>query len=282
MAYGVKQGMKAPGEFTMGDIAGLALSGSAGIIAALVTDYQQSGESSALYTINQWVVQLGTILGFTGIPLWMVVIGMTVVGAASVFYFQPITRQAAFAQGFGLLAVLMTAIPSNLAGGLESMNDSLPGLEPAAFREASLQGGIQQAAYAPAQYVQVQDSRGGAKYDLTLTINFPNGLEGGVDTMLRKGTLRGRIHNQDTGETYNIFRSAGGSMRQQGNSLVIRAGIPARSESGKLWVRVEAEGYAIEVTSYDARLGQPVNWTVDMKPSSTPLFMQRLNKSYWF
>ena len=103
MPYGVKRGVKAPGNFTFTDMVGLALSGSAGIIAALVTDYQQSGETSALYTINQWVVQLGSILGFADIPLWMVVIGMTAVGAGSVFYFQPITKQGAFAQGFGLL-----------------------------------------------------------------------------------------------------------------------------------------------------------------------------------
>lgn len=281
MAYGVKRGMKAPGEFTMGDMAGLALSGSAGIIAALVTDYQQSGEASALYTINQWVVQVGSILGISEIPLWMVVIGMTLFGAGSIFYFQPITRQAAFAQGFGLLAVLMTAIPSNLAGGLEAMGDNLPGLESVAHQGSS-DARAYQATYMTAQYTQVQDRRGAAKYEVTLTINFPNGLPASVDTMLRKGTLRGRLHNQDTGETFNLFRSAGGSLQQRGNSIVIRCGVPARSESGTLWVRVEAEGYAIEQTSYDARLGSAVNWTVDMSPSSTPLFMQRLNKSYWF
>ena len=137
MPYGVKRGVKTPGSFTTADMMGLALSGAAGIIAALVTDYQQSGEASALYTINQWVVQLGSILGFTDIPLWMVVIGMTLVGAGSIFYFQPITRQGAFAQGFGLLAVLMTAVPSNLAGGLQGINDNLPGLEPASTTRVS-------------------------------------------------------------------------------------------------------------------------------------------------
>jgi hypothetical protein len=212
----------------------------------------------------------------------MVVLGMTLVGAGSIFYFQPITRQGAFAQGFGLLAVLMTAVPANLAGGLEGLNDSLPGLEPASMREVSTEGRIYHASYSPAQYMEVQDRRGPAKYDCTLTINFPNGLPDSIDTMLRKGTLRGRMHNADTGETYNLFRAAGGTMQKQGNSLVIRAGIPARSQNATIWVRVEAESYAILEKSAEASLDRPFNWTVNMEPSSTPLFMQRLNKSYWF
>ncbi len=213
----------------------------------------------------------------------MGVVRMTFVGAGSVFYFQPITCQGAFAQGFGLLAVIMTAIPSNLAGGLESINDSLPGLQPASTRDASVEGRIYQASLkTSAEYTQVQAQRGPAKYDVHLTINFPEGLPEDVDTMIRRGSLRGRLHNEDTGETFNMFRSAGGSVRQDGNSLVIHAGVPARSETGKLWVRVEAQGYAIQVESYQARLNENVDWNIEMVPSSMPLFMQRLNKSYWF
>lgn len=281
MPYGVKHGVKAPGDFNLVDMLGLALSGAAGIIAALVTDYQQSGEASALFTVNQWVVQLGSILGFTDIPLWMVVLGMTAVGAGSVFYFQPITRQGAFAQGFGLLAVLMTAVPADLAGGIEGITDNLPGLEPATTREASIGARVYQASYTTAQYVPVQN-REASKYDVHLTINFVEGLPNDVDTMIRRGSLRGRLHNEDINQTWNLFRTAGGTVRRQGNSLVIHAGVPARSENARLWVRVEAEGYAINVQSYQAKLGETVEWVVEMEPSNTPLFMQRLGKSYWF
>lgn len=284
MPYGVKRGVKTPGNFTMGDMLGLALSGSAGIIAALVTDYQQSGEASALYTINQWAVQLGSILGFTDIPLWMVVIGMTLVGAGSIFYFQPITRQGAFAQGFGLLAVLMTAVPSNLAGGLQGITDTLPGLEPAVeSREASVQGRIINASYSnSAQMTLVQDRSGPSKYDVRLTITFPDGLPAEVSTMIRRGSLRGRLHNEDTNQTWDLFKSSGGTVRQEGNSLVIHAGVPARSQEAQLWVRVEAQGYAILVESYRANTRNTVDWDIVMEPSNTPLFVQRLGKSYWF
>jgi len=212
---------------------------------------------------------------------------MTAVGAGSIFYFQPITRQGAFAQGFGLLAVLMTATPANLAGGLQGINDNLPGLDPVveevSLREASSGARLYKAAYsAQATYTEIQDRRGPDKYDVHLVVNFPDGLPAEVDTMIRQGSLRGRLHNEDTDETWNLFRTSGGTVRRSGNSLVIHAGVPARSPSARLWVRIEAQGYAIQVESYQASIGGEVDWVVDLTPSNVPLFVQRLGKSYWF
>ncbi|MFN0023067.1 MAG: hypothetical protein ACKVS5_04135 [Parvularculaceae bacterium] len=299
MSYGMKRGIKAPGEFGISDIFGLGLAGSAGIVAALVTDYQQKGESSALYTINQWAVSIATILGFGHVPLWTVVAGMIAVGAGSVFYFQPITRQGAFAQGFGLLAVLMTAVPADLAGGLESTGGNLPDLETVALeREASLADPVlgerimsanfteSRPAEANARVTEVQaigvQDRQAAKYVVELRVVFPNGIPDDVDQMIRNGSMRGRLHNEDTGETFNLFRNAGGNFMVRSNSLIIRAGVPARSATAKLWVRIECDGYTIEEKSEQASLSDPLNWTIDMRASSTPLFIQRLNRSYWF
>lgn len=287
--YGMKRGIKAPGEFGISDMLGLGLAGSAGIVAALVTDYQQQGEASALYTINRWVVTAGEILGFGQVPLWAVVLGLIGLGAGSIFYFQPITRQGAFAQGFGLLAVMMTAVPADIGAGLASTGAVLPDLEPVALeREAAFEGGIMTATFSEgaraeneARVIEVQD-RQAARYVVELRIDFVNGVPDDIDQMIRKGTLRGRLHNSDTGETFNLFRSAGGNIMMRGDSLIIRTGVPARTASAKLWVRIECESYAIEETSMTATLSNPLNWTIEMRPSSTPLFIQRLNKSYWF
>ncbi len=280
--YGVKRGFKAPGEFGVSDILGLGLAGAAGIVAALVTDYQQQGEASALFTINQWIAQVGGLLGFADIPLWMVVLGMTAVGAISIFYFQPITRQGAFAQGFGLLAVIMTATPGDLAGGIEAFGGNLPGLQPAGTQEASFGARIINAAYTPgeATLYQVQNDDGAAKYDVYLRINFPNGFPSDIDTLIRTGAIRGRLHNDDTDETWNLFRSAGGMIRREGNALYIEAGVPARSTSARLWVRIECKGYTIEEQSALATLGETLNWAIDMEASRTPLFLQRLGRTY--
>jgi hypothetical protein len=284
----MKRGIKAPGEFGVSDVAGFGLASAAGIVAALVTDYQQKGESSALYTINRWVVTVGEILGFGQVPLWVVVVGLIGLGAGSTFYFQPITRQGAFAQGFGLLAVLMTAVPADLASGLRSTGAPLPDLQPVSFsREAVRDDGIMTATFqsaapaAEARVIQVQDQQA-ARYVVELRVGFPNGIPEDIDQMIRKGSLRGRLHNADTGETFNLFRNAGGNLMVRGDSLIIRAGVPARSATATLWVRIECEGYSIEETSKTASLSESLDWPVEMRPSSTPLFIQRLNKSYWF
>jgi hypothetical protein len=293
MAYGAKRGIKSPGEYNTTDMLGLSFAGAAGILAALVTDYRQKGEASSLYTINQWVVALGELVGVTSVPLWTVIAGLIALGAGSIFYFQPITRQGAFAQGFGLLAVMMTAVPADLAAGLQSTGAAIQELEPVSIEahisDPSPGDGIIPASFQPgepqliriAQASEMQN-RGGARYVVELNIEFPNGVPADIDEMIRKGTLRGRLHNEETGSTFNLFRTAGGDVMVRGNTVVIRAGVPARSKTARLWVRVECDGYAIEEQSADANLDQALVWTVNMQPSSTPLFMQRLGKSYWF
>lgn len=284
MTYGIKRGIKAPGDYKTTDLAGLALAGSAGIIAAIVTDYQQQGEASSLYTINRWVATAGEILGFANPPLWAIVIGLMAAGGLSIFYFQPITRQGAFAQGFGLLAALMTAAPTNLAGGIEPTSAPLPDLQPAPIeREARLEDGIVNATFSESTptptLIQYQQ---GARYIVELTIVFPEALPADVDTLIRRGGLRGRLHNKESGETFNLFRTAGGDLTVRGNTLVVRAGVPATTNTAELWVRIECEGHAIEVQSAKASVDQPLNWTINVRKSTQPLWMQRLQNSYWF
>ncbi|OFX01286.1 MAG: hypothetical protein A3E78_10745 [Alphaproteobacteria bacterium RIFCSPHIGHO2_12_FULL_63_12] len=283
MAYGSKRGIKTPGEYGFMDIAGLGLAGAAGIVAALVTDYQQKGEASSLYTINQWAAALGEMLGFGAVPLWMVSLALIATGAMSIFYFQPITRQGAFAQGFGLLAVIMTAVPADLAGGIQPTGPTLPDLQPVSLtREAALDGIVLASLPAEeARVIEVQDNQA-ARYVVEINIEFPDGVPSNIDELIRRGACRGRLHNSDTNETFNLFRSAGGNVIIRGDSLVVRAGVPARSTEATLWVRVEVEGYAIEEQSAKANLDSALNWTVNMRKSSTPLFIQRLSKSYWF
>jgi hypothetical protein len=292
MAYGVKRGVRAAGEYNLMDLGGLALAGAAGIVAALVTDYRQKGESSALYTINRWVADLGDLVGYGQVPLWTVVVGLIVLGAGSIFYFQPITRQGAFAQGAGLLAVIMTATPSDLAGALapaaggtfdelDSISYTEISGEPEDFAKIAARTAPAVFSQGEMRTLQVQETRA-ARYEIRLEIVFPDGVPDDIDAKIRRGLLRGRLHNPDTGSTYNLFRNAGGDMIMRGDSLIIAAAVPARSSETTLWVRIECDGYAIEEQSAAATVSRGLEWTVNMRESSTPLFMQRLGKSYWF
>lgn len=290
MPYGVRRGIKAPGEYRLNDLLSLGVASAAGIFAALATDFSQKGETSALYKINEWVVTAGRNFGLGDVPLWGVAVGLIGFGAISIFYFQPLTRIGAFARGFGLLAAAMTATPTSLVSGIQGASQMLSPLQPAVMLEEvgfNPETTMNGPAHAPlaqgdVRVFAVQDVRPGSSYVVNLTVNFPNGAPKNVADLVRRDQLRGRLHNEGTKETFNLFQTAGGVIETRGNTLVIRAGVPAKTRNATLWVRIEAEGYTIEVQSATASLDRPLDWTVTMRPSKTPLAIQRLGKSYWF
>ena len=306
MAYGIpKYGQKAA-NFGLKDYAGLGIAGSFGIISAIMADMRQADDASALFVINKWVASGTQLLGVDyNLPLYGVVLGLMGVGAASVFYFQPVTMRGAYAQGFGILAALMTLMPSDLGvpldapdgyNDLEELPDVHTRLDGQANTDLVYAGGsslgmgftdmLQPAVYQPAQAQPKQSQRAAATtgYTVELVIKFPNGLKREMNTMMRAGTLRGRLHNPATKKTYNIFRSSGAVMHvHDGNSEIhISTTVPGSKENTVLWVRLEAADYAIAVESFEAELGDNGAWAVDMKPSKVPLFVQRFGKSYWF
>lgn len=290
MPYGVRRGIKSPGEYTFADLVGLGVASAAGILAALATDFSQKGENSALYKINEWVVTAGRGVGVGDVPLWGVAAGLIVFGAVSIFYFQPLTRIGAFARGFGLLAAAMTATPTDLVSGIQGASHLLQPLQPAvAVEEAGFnpEGAAENpirrdVGAGETRVFAVQDVRPGATYVVNLLIRFPNGAPKDIGDLVRRDQLRGRLHNEGTKETFNLFQTAGGTIETRGDALVIRAGVPAKTREATLWVRIEAEGYAIEIQSAQAGLDRPLDWTIVMRPSKTPLALQRLGKSYWF
>jgi hypothetical protein len=192
----------------------------------------------------------------------------------------------------------MTATPTDLVSGIESASHLLSPIQPAAYaEETSLNPEVGAAMNGPAHVpagsapaaeaavvrtFAVADVRPNSRYDVRLTIKFPNGAPKKIEALVKKDQLRGRLHNEGTKETFNLFQSAGGTVETQGDAIVIKAGVPAKAQQATLWVRIEAEGYTIEVQSAKATLGKPLEWTVNMRPSKTPLAIQRLGKSYWF
>jgi hypothetical protein len=282
MPYGVRRGVKQPGDFGFADVFGLASAAGAGIFAALVTDFSQQGEASALFRINQWVVAAGSLLGFGDVPLWGVMAGLVAIGAGSVFYFQPVTRPGAFAQGFGLLAALMTATPTSFPSGLGPLAAEPGGIEPAILAQPGGPAIIETAAAIENAGVHAIEGAVTETYALRLAITFPNGAPRDFDSLVSRGKIRGRLHNEGARETYDLFRTAGATRELKGNVLTIVAGVPARAAATTLWVRIECEGYAIEEQSAKAERGRPLDWSIAMRPSKTPLYLQRLGKSYWF
>lgn len=286
MAYGERRGFRRPGEYSPADILALAASSGGGLTAALATDYVQKGQSSALFQISQWTVAAGQAAGLGDLPLWTVALTLIGLGATSVLYFQPLTRLGAFARGFGLIAAAMAATPMQFAAGLPAAGPFDRGLAPALFIDvapANPEFGAQSARGAGgAQAFAVQDVAPDARFNLGLTIAFPGGTPADFAEQVRTGRVRGRLHNEATGESYDLFRGGGAEIAAGADSIRIAAGVPTSKAKATLWVRIEVEGFAIEIQSAEASLARPLEWTITMRESKIPLAIQRLGKSYWF
>ncbi|NHK27637.1 hypothetical protein FF098_006965 [Parvularcula flava] len=308
MSYGERKGVsKLPGDYNFADLVGFGLAGALGIVFAIMADMQQSDDASALFTISRWFSYVSEMIGIGALPLYIVILILMAIGAGAVYYFQPVTLQGAFAQGFGVLAAVMTIAPSDLGTPLEApdmptiieeteasagaqarfagyvgdlegsaMRDSL-------FQEAVYTSGSNTAAAARPRAVAFQSNEE-VRFNLTIEIMLPNGLKENPDTMIRRGTMRGKLRNDDTGQTYNVFRNSGAIIRTSSNNdrMTIMTSVPGAGNSADLRARIEIDGYSINLESFTANTGRNNSWRISMTPSSTPLFMQRLNQSYDF
>lgn len=282
MTYGERNMRKLPGEFGPVDLMGMGLSASAGIIAAVVFDITQHQDASALFLINKWVARVTETVGLGAIPLYGVVLMLMAVGAASILYFQPVTMRGAFAQGFGALAALTTIAPSDLGTALPStMEEPLP---PAIEAMPTLEE-IPAAYVAPTRVVStattaaVQATQG---YSIRMQIVFPDGLPEDIEDMVDTGALRGRLHNETSRRTYNLFLSGGGELDYTNNTLRIATRLPGSKDTATLVARIEAAGYTIRSESVQVRQGANPVWTIRMEASGSPLFIQRMGRSYKF
>ena len=267
MAYGDRNMRREPGGFGAVDLMGMGLAAAFGIAAAIVFDLTQHDEGSALFVINKWVANVTEMVGIGAIPLYGVVLLLMGLGAFSILYFQPVTMRGAFAQGFGALAALATVAPSDLGTALPSGDAALPA--------ATAPTVIEPVAFAAARAAKAEG------YAVRIRVNFPDGLDD-IETMIRKGSLRGKLHDEAGGRTYNLFRSGGGDLDFEDGTLLIATRLPGAADTATLWARIEAEGYAIQVENYLARQGANPVWTINMRPSNRPLFLQRMGQSYTF
>lgn len=293
MAYGERKARKPLEDFGVLDKFGLGLASAGGIAVATFIDLTQSDEGSALFVFNKWLVQVTGMLGLPGLPLYSVVLILMAIGGLSVLFLQPVTLKGAFAQGFGVLAAIMTIAPSDLGAPLPGTLDDLQDLPvfedlpPAGDGSATLDSGISYTPTSAAELLtpvaMVQTStavEGG--YSVRIKITFENGLRDDVRNMIAKGRLRGRLYNEATGVAYNLFRSSGGDVDFRGNTLYLSTRLPGEAPTTTLVARLEAEGYCIKEERFDAKKGANPIWEIAMDPGCGPLMLQRLNRPYKF
>lgn len=291
MAYGQKKAPKSLEEYSVVDKLGLGVASAVGIAVATFVDLTQADDASALFVFNKWLTSFTGMLEIGNPPLYAVVLILMAIGGLSVTYFQPVTLRGAFATGFASLAVLMNLAPAELGeplpgtGGDMPTGDFVDDLPPAGdggdvmLEDISFSLPRSSASLAVSSTF-VQTAAEG--YNVRIKINFPEGLEQDVTTMVRRGTLRGRLHNESTNATYNLFRNSGAELDYRNNTLYLATKLPGKAPMTRLVARVEAEGYCIQEESFQAAKGANPIWEIDMVSGCMPLVIQRLNRPYTF
>ena len=274
----------------------LSLVGSAGILSALVMDLQNRGDNSALFVVARSMVYLAALIGVLAVPLWMVIAGLMAVGAGVVLYFKPGGMRAAFAQGFGTLAAVMTLVPGYGGEAIGVPTEGMDGAVPV-IREGDVTarqgtgatGDVRPilASLAPPPAAtppagEGRDTVPGGGYTIRVRITFPDGPPEPLALRIKQGRLKARLFNPVTGRAYNLFLSAGAPIIREDDRLLVTTTVPSDAPEATLLLRVEADGYEIEVTEATCQHGANEVWDVAMTPTSEPLLFQRLKHSYAF
>lgn len=288
MNYGERKARKPLDDFGALDMFGLGLASAAGIAVATFVDLTQSDDASALFVFNKWLSQFTEVLGIGSLPLYSVILILMAIGGFSILFFQPVTLRGAFVQGFGVLAALMTVSPSDLGvplpgtldSELPSQDQPLPTGDDEGFSEEniSFSPGLATGSFMSVAAVQ----QGSDGYSIRMKIVFPDGLSEDITTLVRKGNLRGRLHNEGTGQTYNLFGNAGADLNYGNNTIYITTRLPGTAPTTTLVARIEAVGYKIREERFDAKKGANPIWSIQMDPGGGPLMIQRLNRPYKF
>jgi hypothetical protein len=266
----------------------LSLVGAGGILSALIMDLQNRGDSSALFVIARSLVYLAALIGIAAVPLYWTVGILMAAGAAVVLYFNPQGLRAAYAQGFGALAAVMTLVPQD--GGLAIGAPSGPAQAevPAPVIEegdadlVSLEPPLVLASFALAQDEAAKEPERTEGYDIAVRIAFPGGIPEPIALKIRQGRLKARLFDPGTNKAYNLFLSTGSPIVREGERLLIETVIPSELPESTLLLRIESEGYEIAVSEFTAEQGENPVWDLAMTPTDEPLLWQRLKHTYAF
>jgi|GEM_PF-1184013 len=298
------------------NLVAMLIAGAAGVGSALVADFVQKGDASAIIVMNSFLNQSLNL----NLPLGYLALLLLGAGAMSVFVFEPATKRAAYYTGASILAVLMTTMPvDDLNKALPLFEDILnPGdantLSPepanpdgAAFLHQdsfsnqgySISGSpcleikennmsLIAATYEEAPATNIGCTTGHTSGQAKAKPIAVKGINVTVVIALPKGTMpkiAALLHDEISGQTWSLSRGMA-SKTKTGYVVRYALTIPAnKARAGQLanlHVRCEADGFAIAHVHKKVTTNGPVVMTVTLKKSSTPLWLQKLNTPYHF
>lgn len=284
------------------------IAGTIGILAALVIDYIQKGDNSALLYATKLINQAALArFHISAVPPYIYVIVALIAGFAMVYIFEPTNKRNAFYAGAGVLGFLATFSPiAQQTLQIPSAAD-LPSLDSLIQAVQSAPG--ETAAPAPSTPTPAAPAPGDGGHAFNDTgiitatpVAFRPAGEGQSGIVLAAArnvpvNIVIALPPSVTGSSFQVkvwlresasdrTQSLGGSPRfaRMGNRVVAlyqTSITTAASGSTAVEVRVEAEGCAIYENNFTIGADAPVaRFDIALAPSDTPLVTQRLTHPY--
>jgi hypothetical protein len=265
-----------------------ALAGTLGILVALLVDYIQKGDNSALL-FGTRLINTAALANFQiqSVPPFVYALALMAAGFALVYIFEPSNKRNAFYAGAGVLGVLATMAPvaqqaaqytpidPSLMQELQSTPQPTQGSWNFAPGGHVMHAAFQRPAPLGSNTLRVADG----DMRILVIIRFPS------DQGTNLPRVSAWLHDGITNKKIALTSGQVGQM-PGGPILVFRTGIatgpPLGNTAAKLAVRVEAPGYQIASQNKIVRTGarQPVRINVALRRSNVPLAVQRLRYPY--
>ena len=274
------------------------IAGTIGILTALIVDYIQKGNDSALLYATRLINDAAfSRFQIEAVPPYTYLAVLVIAGFALVYIFEPTNKRNAFYAGAGVLGFLATFAP--ITPQSVEFTDSGMTLEapvapdasgaPAIPAPAPTNGDhawntdsglpIVQAVYRPVPSNSSVIRAQATGVQVTIMIQFP------ADQGANIPQVRAWLHDSLSDRTMTL--GAGAKLAQtSAGPVIVYQTIITTSQSGDtladLALRVEAAGY--KITTAEATVTrntpQPVKMRVVLQHSTTPLVFQRLQYPY--
>jgi hypothetical protein len=242
------------------NILGVGLSAAIGGIVAILADFYQKQDASAIYEFTALVNRFSD----QAIPVAAVAVGLIVLSVVLAYLQEARTRISAFYAGASVLTVLMTLVPYNAPQPLPSGST--------VTKVSLFGGGLISSAYA----ADVQLAQAGAQIPVAVIVKLP--ARDGTKTPRITGVVYDAVSGQKWQLGYSAPKTTIGSEGVTYRfDFVIQTAAPKGDKLADLRLRVSADGYqSATAAQLVTQANQNVAMQVSLKPSTLPRPLQRI------
>ena len=244
----------------------VGLSAAIGGIVAMLADFYQKHDASAIYEFTGLVNKYSD----QAIPVGAVALGLIVLSVILAYLQEARSRMSAFYAGASVLTVLMTLVPYNAPQPLPSGST--------VNQVSVIERGIISSAYA----ADLQIAQAGAQIPVAVIVKLP------AHDLATTPRISGVVYDAVSGQKWQLGYTAPKTTMTTESvtyrfDFVFQAGTPSGDKLADLRLRCSADGYQTATAQQlVTQAGQPVTLQVALKPSSLPRFLQRTMESPQF